>query len=112
MKPKGGKEGGSTEPVRTPVRVKIKRLEAGGKTSTGGRKLKRKRGDDCVLKTGQKRIIDFFIKCATAELNRESSTNISQGACKSPLLGAPDSSSHPMSSSVEADPKPEESGGG
>ena len=52
------KEEGGSEQVRTPVRVRVQRLEA-DKASTGKKKYKRKR-EEPVLETGQKRIVDLF----------------------------------------------------
>ena len=44
--------------------------------------------EEQVLDTGQKRILDFFMKKAEAELNREAANKKNQGAVNSPLLGA------------------------
>ena len=76
--------------VRTPVRIKIQRLEAGGgeMTMSGKKKNKRKR-EEIVLDTGQKKIVDFILKRANADLIRESHNNKNQrqGAGHSPLSG-------------------------
>ena len=77
------------DPVRTLVRVRFQRLEAGGSSK---RKAKRKR-EEVTLDTGQKHILDFFLKKATADSRRDSGTSKeNQGTDTSPLLGVSGSS--------------------
>ena len=103
--------GRDIEPARTPIRIRIQRLEAGG-TSTGGSKSKHKRKrDEITMDTGKKNIVDFFMKKAAANLIRESGTNNkNQGATSSPLLGVSGSSASKTTSEGDTGLYPEERG--
>ena len=60
---------------------------------------------------GQRRIVDFFMKKATADLIRDSGKIKNQGAANSPLLGASGSGASKLTSDGDTDPHPEVRGG-
>ena len=94
--------------ARTPVRVRVQRLEAGGSSK---KKAKRKR-DEVILDTGQKRIMNFFLKKVTAEPRRDSGdTTQNQGTDTGPLEGVSDSSISNETSKGDAGLHPEVRGG-
>ena len=74
----------------TPVKIKVQRLEAGQFGHAGSKKNIKRKKTEQVLDTGQKRIVDFFIKKVEADLIRETADIKNQGAGNSPLLGASD----------------------
>ena len=96
------------DPAQTPVRIRVQRLEAGGSSK---KKAKRKR-EEVILDTGQKRIMDFFLKKATAESRRDSGdTTQNQGTDSGPLEGVSDSSISNETSKGDAGLHPEVRGG-
>ena len=62
--------------INTPVKVRIQRLEAGFASKGGSIKKKSKRKREEVLDTGQKKIVEFFLRKAKADLNRETAVEL------------------------------------
>ena len=85
-------------------------MEAGQFGHGGSKKKSKRKKTEQVLDTGQKRIVDFFIKKAEASLIRETANVKNQGAGNSPLLGASDQDASGLSSRGGVNTQSEERG--
>ena len=108
-----------TKDKRTPVKTRVRRIEAGNQTKTQDRKIKevkRLKKSSTVLSPGQRKISAFFqrqTKVGRTELSREAdNTNLeTQGAGNSPLQGVQNSGASTPTSRGSR-PLPVERGGG
>ena len=91
--------------------MKIQRLEAGIASKGGCKKKSKRKREEQVLDTGQKRIVDSFLKKAEADLNREAANIKNQGAGNSCLVGASGNGLSCSTPNGDTKAQSEESGG-